>query len=262
MRASRLPCQAQAVRAKLLTYNTLMSLKLLRLVAPTANAVFVAAFAMMAVMPALAHAQIYTWRDAAGNLVLSDRPQNTAARTYAVMSADGIRTTRAAGTKTTQYDGLISEHAAVHGVRPDLVRAVIQAESAFNPFAKSVKGAMGLMQLMPATAVAYGVTNAYDPGQNIRAGVAYLKSLLQRYSQNEELALAAYNAGTGAVQRYGGTVPPYRETRAYVSKIQTQAGTRRPLKVYRIVEYKDGHEVIRYTNTPPTPDAAQPTRRQ
>jgi soluble lytic murein transglycosylase-like protein len=210
----------------------------------------------VAAMPATARAQIYTWRDAGGNLVLSDRPQNGAVRTYAVASTSGIRTTRAAAS-TTRYDGLISEHATTHGIRADLVRAVIQAESAFNPFAKSVKGAMGLMQLMPATAIAYGVGNAYDPAENIRAGVAYLRSLLDRYSQNEELALAAYNAGTGAVQKYGGTVPPYRETRAYVSKIQNQAGTRRPLKVYKIVEYKDGHEVIRYTNTPPTPDAAR-----
>jgi soluble lytic murein transglycosylase-like protein len=221
---------------------------------------FVAAFAVMAATPVAAYAQIYTWRDAGGNLVLSDRPQNGAAATYAVSSATGVRTTRAAAT-TTAYDGLISEHAAVHGIRTDLVRAVIQAESAFNPFAKSVKGAMGLMQLMPATAVAYGVTNAYDPAENIRAGVAYLKSLLNRYSQNEELALAAYNAGTGAVSKYGNTVPPYRETRNYVSKIQDQAGARRPMKVYKIVEYKDGQEVIRYTNTPPTPDAVKPVKR-
>jgi soluble lytic murein transglycosylase-like protein len=222
---------------------------------------FVAAVAMATATPVAAYAQIYSWRDAAGNLVLSDRPQNGAARTYAVSSTGGIRTTRAAASTTTAYDTLISEHAAVHGIRADLVRAVIQAESAFNPFAKSVKGAMGLMQLMPATAVAYGVTNAYDPAENIRAGVAYLKSLLNRYSQNEELALAAYNAGTGAVQKYGNAVPPYRETRNYVSKIQNQAGTRRPMKVYKIVEYKDGHEVIRYTNTPPTPDAVA-SRRQ
>ncbi len=222
---------------------------------------FVAAFAMTAALPIAAQAQIYTWRDAAGNLVLSDRPQNGTARTYAVASTDGIRTTRAATVRTTQYDALISEHAAVHGIRADLVHAVIQAESAFNPFAKSIKGAMGLMQLMPATAIAYGVSNAYDPAENIRAGVAYLKSLLNRYSQNEELALAAYNAGTGAVQKYGGAVPPYRETRDYVSKIQNQAGTRRPMKVYRIVEYKDGREVIRYTNTPPTPDVVKAVQR-
>lgn len=219
---------------------------------PSRIRTLVAAAAMLAATPVAVHAQIYTWRDAAGNLVLSDRPRNAAAATFAVASTSGLRTTRG-GAATTAYDTLISEHAAEHGIRAELVRAVIQAESAFNPFAKSVKGAMGLMQLMPATAVAYGVTNAYDPAQNIGAGVAYLKTLLNRYSQNEELALAAYNAGTGAVEKYGNAVPPYRETRNYVSKIQDQAGTRRPMKVYKVVEYKDGREVIRYTNTPPTP---------
>ena len=172
--------------------------------------ILVATLAMAAATPVAAYAQIYSWRDATGNLVLSDRPQNAAAATYAVTSTNGIRTTRATTATTTAYDGLISEHAAAHGIRADLVRAVIQAESAFNPFARSVKGAMGLMQLMPATAVAYGVTNAYDPAENIRAGVAYLKSLLNRYSQNEELALAAYNAGTGAVHKYGNAVPLMR----------------------------------------------------
>jgi soluble lytic murein transglycosylase-like protein len=223
--------------------------------------VFIAAAAMTTAVPVAARAQIYTWRDAGGNLVLSDRPQKLAGQTYAVSSANGIRTTRAASATTTQYDGLISEHAAAHGIRADLVRAVIQAESAFNPFAKSVKGAMGLMQLMPATAVAYGVSNAYDPAENIRAGVAYLRSLLDRYSQNETLALAAYNAGTGAVEKYGKTVPPYRETRSYVAKIQDQAGARRPFRVYKVVEIQDGREVIRYTNTPPTPDAVKAAKR-
>lgn len=231
-----------------------MSSKLIR--------ILVAAAAVVAATPFTAQAQIYTWRDASGNLVLSDRPQNAAARTFAVPSADGIRTTRAASPRTTQYDGIISEHSTTHGVRADLVRAVIQAESAFNPFARSIKGAMGLMQLMPATAIEYGVTNAYDPAQNIRAGVAYLKRLLERYSQNEELALAAYNAGPAAVEKYGGVVPPYRETRNYVSTIQNQAGARRPAtRVYKVVEYKDGREVIRYTNTPPTPDAVKAVRR-
>jgi soluble lytic murein transglycosylase-like protein len=110
---------------------------------------------------------------------------------------------------------------------------------------------MGLMQLMPATAVRYGVSNPYDPIQNIRAGVAYLRSLLDRYSHNEELALAAYNAGPAAVEKYG-AVPPYRETRDYVKKIRNDAGARpAPTRVYRVVELKDGREIVRYTNTPP-----------
>jgi soluble lytic murein transglycosylase-like protein len=210
----------------------------------------VAIVAAVVAMPAAARAEIFTWRDQGGNLVLSDRPKDGAERTYAVGTTGDIRTTRET-IKNTTYDSLITEHAASHGIRADLVRALIQAESAFNPMARSIKGAMGLMQLMPATALAYGVTNAYDPAQNIRAGVAYLRSLLERYSQNEELALAAYNAGPTAVEKYQ-AVPPYRETRAYVKKIQAKAGAGpAPTRIYRVVEIKDGHEIVRYTNTPP-----------
>jgi soluble lytic murein transglycosylase-like protein len=204
--------------------------------------------ALLGVAPSVAHAQLYSWRDASGNLVLSDHPRDGAAPTYAV-GTTGLRTTRAVdGPRNTTYDSIIAEHASLHGVRPDLVHAVIQAESAFNPMARSLKGAMGLMQLMPSTAVQFGVTNAYDPAQNIRAGVAYLRQLLDRYSHNEELALAAYNAGPAAVEKYG-AVPPYRETRDYVSKIRSRAGSvPPPTRVYRIVELKDGRETVRYTN--------------
>jgi soluble lytic murein transglycosylase-like protein len=210
--------------------------------------------ALLAGVPAVAHAQIYTWRDAAGNLVLSDHPKDGATRSFAVGDTS-FRTTRAPiARRNSTFDDLIAEHASVQGVRADLVHAVIQAESAFNPMARSVKGAMGLMQLMPATAIQFGVTNAFDPAQNIRAGVAYLKRLLERYSQNEELALAAYNAGPGAVEKYG-AVPPYRETRDYVSRIRSRAGAPAPAtRVYRVVESKDGREVVRYTNAPATTD--------
>ena len=221
----------------------LMRSRFIRIAAVTA--------ALLAGVPAAVHAQIYTWRDATGNLVLSDRPKDGAATSFAV-GTTGFRTTRAPIRRNSTFDDLIAEHASGQGVRADLVHAVIQAESAFNPMARSVKGAMGLMQLMPATALQFGVTNAFDPAQNIRAGVAYLKHLLQRYSQNEELALAAYNAGPGAVEKYG-AVPPYRETRDYVSKIRSRAGAPAPAtRVYRVVELKDGHEVVRYTNAPPT----------
>src|SRR5579863_5388822 len=114
---------------------------------------------------------------------------------------------------------LVREAAERHKVDPALVRAVIETESNWNPAAKSRKGAMGLMQLIPTTAVRFGVNDAYNPGQNVDAGVHYLKVLLERYRGNLDLALAAYNAGEGAVDRAHG-VPAYRETQNYVQRVQ------------------------------------------
>jgi soluble lytic murein transglycosylase-like protein len=207
---------------------------------------------VLALTPAPASAQIYVWRDQGGNLVLSDRPKDPSARTYAVATTGSVRVTRPAiSRRSAIYDDLIERHAAAEGVRPELVRAVIQAESAFNPNARSVKGAMGLMQLMPATAAEYGVANPYDPHENIRGGVAYLRSLLTRYDDKEELALAAYNAGPGAVEKYNGTVPPYRETMNYVDRIQgsMKAGPApASIRLYRTVQIIDGREVVKYSN--------------
>jgi len=121
----------------------------------------------------------------------------------------------------TQYAALIEQAAATHGVDARLVQAVIQVESNYERRARSRKGAMGLMQLMPATARQYGVKNPYDPASNIEAGVKHLKSLLERFPLS--LALAAYNAGEEAVRRFSG-VPPYPETRSYVAKILSLAG--------------------------------------
>jgi soluble lytic murein transglycosylase-like protein len=206
---------------------------------------------ILAALPGAAQAQIYTWRDAAGNLVLSDKAKDPAAETYKVARAGLFRTTRPVSRRAGQFDGLIEEHASAHDVNPALVRAVIQAESAFNPRARSHKGAMGLMQLMPATAAEFSVLDPYDPRENIRAGVAYLKQLLVKYA-DESLALAAYNAGPAAVARYG-RIPPYRETREYVDKIRratdaVPAGPR--TRIYRVVEIVNGREVVRYTDIP------------
>ena len=123
----------------------------------------------------------------------------------------------------TPYGEVIAAVSQAHGVDPFLVRALIQVESNYKARARSQKGAMGLMQLMPATAREYNVRNPYDPKANIAAGVKHLKSLIDRWGV--EMALAAYNAGEGAVKKFNG-VPPYRETRTYVSKILSLAGIR------------------------------------
>jgi soluble lytic murein transglycosylase-like protein len=121
----------------------------------------------------------------------------------------------------TPYGEIISAMSEAHGVDPMLVRALIQVESNYRPRARSPRGAMGLMQLMPSTAREYKVGNPFDPRANIEAGIKHLKSLIDRFGV--EIALAAYNAGEGAVRKFNG-IPPYRETRNYVSKILSLAG--------------------------------------
>jgi len=134
--------------------------------------------------------------------------------------ASGVTQAEAAA---VPYGAIIDKVATEQGVSPKLVRALVQVESAYQPRARSPKGAMGLMQLMPATARQYGVADPYDPASNIEAGIKHLKSLLQRFPKSVALALAAYNAGEGAVMRFN-AIPPYAETRNYVSRILNLAG--------------------------------------
>lgn len=191
-------------------------------------------------------------------MVLSDRTIDGPTDIHEVVGAPQFRSTRPVVESTTmaRYEPLVLEQATRHAIRPELVRAVIQVESGFNPLARSPKGAMGLMQLMPLTAQELGVDDPYDPAQNIRGGTVYLRRLLDRYDGNEELALAAYNAGSGAVDRHGRAVPPFRETRDYVKKVRSGAGAgptivRTRLVIYKSIEIIDGRVVPRYSSAPP-----------
>lgn len=137
------------------------------------------------------------------------------------------------GLSSARLEELVRTTANRHGVDPNLVRAVIETESGGNPSAVSRKGAVGLMQLMPTTALELGVRNMYSAQENLEAGVRYLHTLLERYGGDLDRALAAYNAGAGAVDRAGG-VPRYRETRDYVRKVTSSyfaADARRPFSV-------------------------------
>ncbi len=212
--------------------------------------------------PSQADAQIYAWRDGNGNMVLSDRRQGADAKTYAVPDAPALRSTRPLASQSIrgQYEPLVLEHARAQGVRPDLVRAVIQVESGFNARARSPKGAMGLMQLMPATAMELGVRNAFDPAENIRGGTAYLRQLLDKYDGDEQLALAAYNAGSGAVDRHGRHVPPFQETRDYVRKVGSFASLETAAAapvvgkriIYKRIEIINGQPVAHYSSNRPS----------
>jgi soluble lytic murein transglycosylase-like protein len=153
-------------------------------------------------------------------MLIRRAPAKTRATIY--LPAESFFTGRSRPALNLDRDGverIVREAADRHRVDPALIRAVIQTESGWNPSAVSRKGAAGLMQLVPATAQRFGVHDVFNPQQNVDAGARYLKMLLDRYNGNLDLALAAYNAGEGAVDRHGG-IPPFRETRNYVLKVQ------------------------------------------
>lgn len=174
--------------------------------------------------PVCARADVYSFTDAAGVAHFSNVPADSRYRLLIVSRPDSP----AASTKdhavdwlarSAQYDRVILGAAKASAIQAALVQAVIVVESGFNPRAVSKRGAIGLMQLVPATAKRYGVKDIYDPEQNVRAGARYLSDLLVRFDSNLELALAAYNAGEEAVERYGRRVPPFRETLTYVPSV-------------------------------------------
>ncbi len=207
----------------------------------------------IALFPSTSAAQIYTSRDANGTIVLSNRRVDSPTQVFHVPGAPGYRTTTEGPRNADLFEELVREHSQRQSLRPELVRAVIQVESGFNPGATSPKGAMGLMQLMPQTARSLGVFNAYDPEENIRGGTTYLRQLIDKFG-TEQLALAAYNAGPGAVDKYDG-IPPYRETKDYVRKVGSKAGETPAAKkrtvIYKWYEIIGDRLVPKYAQDPP-----------
>lgn len=204
-----------------------------------------------------AHGQLSSYVDEQGNVIftnpisLTSRP--TTLKPQAgdpTMKAQPIPPLSAVPAKPAtqdELDTLVQETAEKHNVDPKLVRAVISTESNWNPSAVSSKGALGLMQLIPGTAQQLGVGNAFDPAQNVDAGVRYLGMLLERYNGDLSKALAAYNAGPGIVDRFGG-VPNIPETRSYVRKVTSTyfgpgSERRSPPAIYRAVQ-ADGRVVF------------------
>ena len=200
-------------------------------------------------------------RDANGTLVLTNVPDHGELQRY--------RAGRVAATihRGDEYRAMIESAALEQGIHPDLVYAVVEVESNFNPWAVSIKGAQGLMQLMPETARSLGVVNAFDPMDNVRGGSRYLRRLLDRFGGDKRLALAAYNAGETAVLAANRAIPPYRETRNYVRKVLKKFGEGRapyavPGRRLRasgatprqapIFRYIDEQGIVNYSDSPPT----------
>ncbi len=169
-----------------------------------------------------ADAQIFVYKDAYGRTFFSDTPQHDGFARYRPKSEYELHhashSASPRGAVTRAYDPAIRRASREHGVSAALVKAVIAAESGFDPGAVSRKGAQGLMQLMPDTAKDLGVDDALDPWQNIDGGTRYLGQMIARFPNELSYAVAAYNAGPEAVTRHGG-VPPYEETRGYVSRV-------------------------------------------
>jgi soluble lytic murein transglycosylase-like protein len=192
------------------------------------SAIFFAA--VLAATAAAAHPKIYSYVDADGTRHYTDVPDNNRYKLLALSSEDMTQSGQHYDlrilARATQYDSIIEKAAVSAALEPNLLRAVIVVESGFNSRAVSKRGAVGLMQLMPATATRFGVSNPFDPKENVHGGARYLKFLIDRFGQNIRLALAAYNAGEEAVDRNGGQIPPFTETMAYVPRV---------LKIYQML---------------------------
>jgi soluble lytic murein transglycosylase-like protein len=197
-----------------------------------ASAGFVLALSMAATA---VNADIYSFTDENGvthfTNVPSDARYQVLLRSAPETSQAGARISAAMLARSAEFDAIIDAAATQNAVEGALLRAVIVVESAFDPDAVSNKGARGLMQLMPATAKAYGAVDISDPAQNVQAGARYLRDLIKRYQNDLELVLAAYNAGETAVERHGRRIPPFAETRRYVPRVLRVYNSLRQLTV-------------------------------
>lgn len=181
----------------------------------------------LSVAPSAAHADIYRYVDENGTTHFTNMPEHDRYSLYMKTDPEPsqVATTLAESRyrlpkgARRKFHLEVTAAAQTYAVEPALIHAVISAESGYNPLARSPKGARGLMQLMPATAARYGVQNPLDPKQNIQGGAAYLRDLLKLFGNDLKLAIAAYNAGEGAVMQHGFKVPPFRETMDYVPKV-------------------------------------------
>jgi soluble lytic murein transglycosylase-like protein len=188
-----------------------------------------AGLACALLVPSAVLADVYKYRDSRGHIHLTDKPMRgmTLLQRYQISTGrriDGARSKSGGilakmNKRRDDLAPLIDRAAMATRLRPALIHAVVRAESAYRSDAVSSKGAMGLMQLMPATAQRYGVSDRSDPAQNLRGGSEYLRDLLVMFENDLQLALAAYNAGENAVIRYGRRIPPYPETQNYVRKV-------------------------------------------
>ena len=177
---------------------------------------------LIALLSTTAVADIYKYVDRYGRSYFTDRPDHKGYKKL-VHTWKGwrepARSYAGASVNRKKFAPTIASVAAQHALPPALLHAVITAESSYNPDAVSKAGAVGLMQLMPATAQRYGVRNRHDPAANLSGGTRYLRDLLQMFDDDLSLALAAYNAGENAVIRHGRKIPPYEETQTYVRRV-------------------------------------------
>lgn len=199
-----------------------------------------------------AGAEVYKLTAPDGTLHFTNAPTDPGYRRMGVATGTAAGWLRLPQGETAPFVREIRDAAERYGVPVKLVTAVIRAESGFNARAVSRKGAQGLMQLMPGTASTLGVRNSFDPRENINGGVRHLRGLIDRFPDSLPLALAAYNAGEGAVVQYRG-IPPFPETRDYVTRVlgfygASSTGAPTPTRVYQLVG-ADG--TVTYTNIPP-----------